>query len=198
MYTEWQHQETGLRLLQQSFVPLFERTRVFRTYGSTIMPGLLQTRAYAEALLRSIRDFAGGPDDAAEAAVARVARTNRVLYEGDHRFVFLVEEAALRQAVGDGAAMVEQLEYLLAAMELPNVSLGVVPFGAGRGIRMMETFTLFDEGAALVELLTGRVDLDGEAAAGRYLAVFAQLERLAVYGDDARAVIRGAASALGG
>lgn len=198
MHTEWQHHETGLRPLQQSFVPLFERTRVFRTYGATIMPGLLQTRAYAEALLRSIRDFAGGPDDAAEAALARVARSDRVLYEGDHRFEFLVEEAALRQAVGDVPAMAEQLDHLLAAMDLPNVALGVIPFGVGRGIRMMETFSVYDEDAALVELLTGRVDLVGGAAAGRYLAAFAELGRLAVYGEDARVVVRGAASALRG
>lgn len=198
MYTEWRHQETGLRPLQQSFVQLFERTRVFRTYGSTIMPGLLQTRAYAEALLRSIRESAGGPDNAAEAAVARVARSNRVLYEGDHRFVFLVEEAALRQGVGDVSTMAEQLGHLLAAMDLPNVTLGVIPFGAGRGIRMMETFSVFDEGAVLVELLTGRVDLVGGAATGRYLAAFAELERLAAYGEAARTVIRDAASGLRG
>jgi hypothetical protein len=189
MYSEWQHRDTGLKPLQQSFVPLFDRTRVFRSYGAGIVPGLLQTRAYAAALLRSIRDFAGGPDDVAEAAEARVARSRGVLYEGEHRFSLVVEEAALRQGVGDAATMAEQLRHLSSVMELPHVKLGVIPFGTGRRFRMMETFTAFDDAAVLVELLTGRVDLTDERTTGQYLAAFTELEDLAVHGEAARTLI---------
>jgi transcriptional regulator with XRE-family HTH domain len=50
MYTEWRRLEvTGLRHLQQSMVPLYERTARFRAYQSHVVPGLFQTPAYAAA-----------------------------------------------------------------------------------------------------------------------------------------------------
>src|SRR5262249_49933737 len=67
-YIEWRRlQRTGLRRLQESYVPLFERTRVFRIYCSNVVPGLLQTDGYATALLGSIAAFRETPDDVTEA-----------------------------------------------------------------------------------------------------------------------------------
>ena len=60
MYVEWKRLErTGLRRLQESYVPLFERTRTFRLSNSSVMPGLLQTPAYVTALLSEIIEFRG-------------------------------------------------------------------------------------------------------------------------------------------
>jgi transcriptional regulator with XRE-family HTH domain len=51
MYTEWRRLEvTGLRHLQESLVPLYERTARFRAYQSHVVPGLFQTPA------RAVRD----------------------------------------------------------------------------------------------------------------------------------------------
>ncbi|MGW4201699.1 Scr1 family TA system antitoxin-like transcriptional regulator [Streptomyces sp. NPDC004726] len=75
MYLEWKRlQRTGLRQLQESRVPLYERTALFRGYASHLVPGLLQTPAYATALLTSISRFHGTPDDTDIAVPARIAR----------------------------------------------------------------------------------------------------------------------------
>ena len=100
MYVEWRRvQPSGLRHTQEARVPLYERTRVFKAYCPSVIPGWLQTPAYATALLSAISAFHGTPDDTEEAVAARVSR-NRVVRDGNHRFALLVEETALRYRIG--------------------------------------------------------------------------------------------------
>ncbi|WHM38069.1 helix-turn-helix transcriptional regulator [Streptomyces sp. BPTC-684] len=198
MYVEWRRvQRTGLRRLQESYIPLYERTRVFRTYCCNVVPGVLQTHAYATALMRSISRFHDTPDDVGEAVEARLDRSARVVREGDHRFALILEESVLRHRVGDAETMAGQLGYLLAAMAFPSVSLGVIPFSAERRMWMIETFTVYDEELAEAELLTARVNVTAPAEVRQYLKAFGEFSRLAVYGADARALITSAVDALG-
>lgn len=195
-YVEWRRlQRTGLRRLQESYVPLFERTRVFRVYSSTVVPGLLQTGPYASALLSSISEFRGTRNDIAEAVSARLERS-RVIREGNHRFALLIEETALRHRVGDATSMAGQLDHLLTVMSYPSVSLGVIPFAANRRMWMVETFSVYDEHQAQVELLTAQVNVTAPTEVQQYLKAFGEFARLAIYGDDARALIASAAGSL--
>ncbi|MFJ4787186.1 helix-turn-helix domain-containing protein [Streptomyces sp. NPDC088794] len=197
MYVEWRRlQRTGLRRLQESYVPLFDRTQVFRVYCSNVVPGLLQTDEYAAALLGSIAAFRETPDDVTDAVAARIERS-RVIREGGHRFALLVEEAVLRHRVGGAAVMAGQLGYLLSIMALPSVSLGVVPFSADRRMWMLETFSVYDEGQAQVELLTAQVNVTAPSEVAQYLKAFGEFSKLAVYGAGARARITAAIDALG-
>ncbi|MGF1431525.1 helix-turn-helix domain-containing protein [Kitasatospora sp. LaBMicrA B282] len=197
MYVEWKRlQRTGLRRLQDSYVPLFERTRVFRVYCSTVVPGLLQNHGYATALLSSITRFRGTPDDVADAVSARLARSN-ILREGGHRFAVIIEESVLRYRVGDADAMSGQLGYLLAVMSLPAVSLGVIPFSAERDLWPLETFSIYDSEQAQVETLTAAVTVTAPGEIAQYLSAFQKLSDTAVYGSAARALITAAIDALG-
>ncbi|MFJ3144795.1 helix-turn-helix domain-containing protein [Streptomyces halstedii] len=196
MYVEWKRlQRTGLRRLQESYEPLFERTRTLRVYCSNVVPGLLQTPAYATALLTEIAGFRRSPNDVAEAVTARMGRA-RFLREGDHRFAFLVEESVLRYRMGDAATMAGQLGHLLAVMSLPSVSLGVVPLDARRGMWPLEAFSVYDTDRAQVELLTAAVTVTSPSEVDQYLQAFARVGRLAVHGADARSLITAAIDAL--
>ena len=196
MYLEWRRvQRTGLRQLQESRVPLYERTRHFRVYCSNVVPGLFQTDAYATALLSSIARFHGTPDDVAAAVEARVSRSH-VVREGDHRFAVLVEESVLRYRVGDAETMAGQLGYLLALMSFPAVSLGVVPFSVPREMWTLEAFNVFDDKRVHVELLTAAVTVTTPGEVAQYVQAFAELADLAVYGAAARALITAAIDAL--
>ncbi|MBR7678328.1 helix-turn-helix domain-containing protein, partial [Streptomyces daliensis] len=70
MYVEWKRMHrSGLRGIQESYLPLYQRTRGFRIYCSNVMPGVLQTPEYAAALFEVIADFHGvGDRTAPEAA----------------------------------------------------------------------------------------------------------------------------------
>ncbi|MEV5506454.1 helix-turn-helix domain-containing protein [Streptomyces orinoci] len=197
MYIEWRRlQRTGLRRLQESRRPLYERTRNFRGYGSHVIPGLFQTFAYARALLISIGRFHGTSDDAEQAAEARVARS-RLLSEGGRRYAVLVEESVLRYQIGDSVVMAGQLGHLLSVMSLPSVSLGVIPFGAAeRSMWTLEAFSIFDEQRVHVELLTAQITVTAPGEIALYAKAFAELRELAVYGPEARTLIVAAIDAL--
>ncbi|RKN39731.1 helix-turn-helix domain-containing protein [Streptomyces hoynatensis] len=198
MYVEWRRlHRGGLRGIQESYAPLYERTSAFRIYCSNVMPGVLQTPEYAAALMGVIADFQGAEaDDSADAAAARVERS-QVIRRGHRRFALLVEEAVLRYRVGDAATMAGQLGHLLSAMVLPSVSLGVIPFTAQRRIWPQETFSIFDEECVEVELLTARVMVTSPTDLQQYVRAFADLSALAVHGAEARELITAALHSLG-
>lgn len=196
MYVEWRRmQRTGLRRLQELAVPLYDQTTVFRVYSSRVLPGLLQTEAYAAVLLGQIAGFRRVPDDSARAATARVDRA-QVIHRGRRRLSALVEEDVLFYRFGDTATMVEQLEYLLATMTLASVSLGIIPRTTPRRLWSQETFTVFDDRRVHVELLTAKVTITEPSDVGLYLRAFAELGTMAVYGTPARALITEAISSF--
>ncbi|MBF6049750.1 helix-turn-helix domain-containing protein [Streptomyces sp. NRRL B-1677] len=197
MYLEWKRlQRTGLRRLQESRIPLYERTKLHRGYASHVVPGLFQTPAYASALLSVIRRFHGTPDDTAEAVDARMARA-RVLQEAGHRFTLLIEESVLRYQIGDAETMAGQLGHLLSVMSLPAVSVGIIPFTArSRGMWTLEGFNIFDDERVHVELLTAQVTVTAPGEVAMYVKAFSELRDLAVYGTPARAVVTAALNSL--
>lgn len=197
MYLEWRRiQPAGMRRVQDAHVPLFERTRLFKAYCSAVVPGFLQAPAYATALLSAITAFHGTPDDVADAVAARMSR-NRMVRSGNHRFAAIVEEAVLRQQVGSEDIQAAQLAYLMEAAELPAVSLGVVPFStSGRPVWPLEAFTVFDDERVYVELLSAQVTVTAPSEIVLYLRAFEKLSALAVYGDEAQALIIAAIDAL--
>ncbi|WP_062211436.1 helix-turn-helix transcriptional regulator [Streptomyces sp. NBRC 109706] len=195
-YIDWRRlQRTGLRRLQESYIPLFERTQSFHIYCSNVVPGLLQTEGYATALLGSIAAFRGTPDDVSAAVAARLRRS-RVVYGGNCRFALLVEESVLRHRVGGAEVMAGQLGHLLSVMATPSVSLGVIPFTADREMWMVETFSIYDRRQAQVETLTAQVNVTAPSEVEQYVKAFGNFAKLAVYGSPARALITSAIDAL--
>ncbi|MEV8408242.1 helix-turn-helix transcriptional regulator [Streptomyces niveus] len=196
MYVHWKKlHRHGMRRAQEEVLPLYESTRHFRVYCSNVMPGMLQTEAYATALLSTIATFQDTPDDSPEAAASRIERS-QVLHEGGHRFALLMEETVLRYRIGDADTMAGQLGYLLAVMALPNVSLGVIPFSAERRVWPLEAFYLFDDHRASVELLTAAVNVSAPSEITTYAKAFSQLAEMAVYGSGARTLITEAINSL--
>ncbi|MFG2794004.1 Scr1 family TA system antitoxin-like transcriptional regulator [Streptomyces sp. NPDC048419] len=198
MYTEWRTQvRAGLKALQDSEPRLFKDTELFRIYSSTLVPGLLQTEGYAAGILSISARFRDLPiDDSAEAAHARVARS-RIIHEPGHRFVFVVEEDALRHQICGTEEMAAQLGFLLTAGALPQVSLGIIPMNAAaRAQWPRETFHVYDDTLVSVELISARVKITQPSEITLYLRAFEQLRAHAVYGAQARALIVKAIDAL--
>jgi transcriptional regulator with XRE-family HTH domain len=198
MYIEWRRlHRTGMRRTQEARRPLYERTRLFKAYCSTVVPGFLQTPEYASALLSAITDFQGTPDDVEEAVRVRMTR-NRILHSRDHRFAVLIEESVLRYQLGGTETMAAQLGHLLSAVSLPSISLGVIPFSASeRRMWTLEAFTIFDDARIHVELLSAQVTVTAPSEITLYVRAFEKLAELAAYGTQAGALITAAIDALG-
>lgn len=197
MYTEWKRlHRTGMRRAQDMRVPLYEKTKLFKVYANTLVPGFLQTPGYAKALMSTITDFQQTPNDVEEAVRARISR-NRLLASEGRQFILLMEESVLRFQVGGKEAMSTQLAHLMACTGLPNVRIGVIPFSAeSRSMWPLETFNVFDDARVHVETLTAQVTVTVPGEIVVYLRAFDRLAALAVYGAAARALITAAIGVL--
>jgi transcriptional regulator with XRE-family HTH domain len=198
MWQDWKRAErTGLLHLHVQVRDIFERTRLLRAYSCKIFPGLLQSADYTTAVLSAVRDRRNVPVDDVVATVAERGRRKRVLREGHHRFVFLIEEAVLGYRVGEAALMATQLRYLIELAVLPSVSLGIIPGDADRSMQCpAESFTMFDTAQVSVELVSGYLTVTQPSEVEMYETVFTQLARLAVMGKNARVLIEKALGAL--
>jgi transcriptional regulator with XRE-family HTH domain len=196
MWVEWRRLErTGLRRLQDSYAPLFERTRQFRIYEAGVIPGLFQTAEYATARMRRIVEFTGIPDDVESAVQARMDR-QRVVYSGDHTFAVVLEEAALYARIGDTEMMAGQLAQLITVAALPRVSLGIVPRGVDRTMWASPGFWIYDDDRVIVETPTAQLTITQPREVGVYARTFAELSSMAVIGPAARRIVTDAITAL--
>ncbi|MER7790916.1 helix-turn-helix transcriptional regulator [Streptomyces sp. NPDC097640] len=196
MYVEWRKMErNGLKWAQESVIPLWERTQRFRIYSPWLIPGPVQTTSYITALLASIRNRRGLIDDVPAAVRVRFEK-QQVVY-GNHTFAILLEESALRYRIGSTDVMAGQLGYLLSAMALPSVSIGIIPQDADRStLWPVEGFFLYDDEAVNVELVSAHLTVVQRHELAMYADTFSALTELAVHGPAAREIITTAIESL--
>lgn len=101
---------------------------VLRSWAPLIVPGLLQTEAYAREVL-GVDPYS--PERITELAAARMER-KAVL---DRAYLTaIIDCTVLERCIGDASVMAEQCSYLVAVAEFPNVSLHILPpEGANHG-----------------------------------------------------------------
>lgn len=112
------------------YLGLESSTSLIRTYEVQFVPGLLQTEDYARAVISSGHGDAPARD--IDRRVRFRMRRKQLFTEHPDRALWaVVDEAALYRPIGGPQVLREQVEFLLAATELPNVTLQIIPFGAG-------------------------------------------------------------------
>jgi transcriptional regulator with XRE-family HTH domain len=191
---------TGLNATQKLLSgDMWERVRLFRTYQTKVVPGLLQTHGYMSAVLTAVRAERGVEvDDVAEAVGERIGRQGYLL-QRDRQFLFVVEEPVLRFRPFGAEVQREQLAHLLDAMRLPSVLLAIIPLNADRRtLRPRESFDITDSSLVTIEMLTGFLLLTHPDEIGAYITAWEQLLSIAVRGKAARALIRSALADLDG
>jgi transcriptional regulator with XRE-family HTH domain len=198
MWLDWRRAErNGLTHLNVSVRDVYERTKQYRSYCQSMIPGLLQTPEYTTAVLSSLRDRRQIPVDDVASAVAERTDRQHILYEGDHKFALVLEVAALRYQVGGPRVLAGQLHHLLDVMRLPSVSLGIIPAIADRSARWpVEDFYIFDNKQANVELVSGFLTITHPREIAMYAESFVTLTTIAVYGSPARQLITAALAEL--
>lgn len=188
-HSEWQRQlRTGLKPHQQEIAELDAKTRLFRAFEPTFIPGLLQTAEYARyRFAQSITVFKVR-NDINEAVAARVKR-QEILYRPDKRFHFVLTEAALRYRLCPPEVMLGQLDRLISLAALPNVKVGVIGFETAYVIAPAHGFWLLDDDRVMVETFSAELNLAQPQEIALYSGVFDSLAAIASYGRSARAII---------
>ncbi len=166
----------------QTYVGLEEAASVLRVYEVQFVPGLLQTPAYARAVIT--RGQPGAPAEEIERRVSmRITRQDLLTKPGGPRLWAVVDEAALRRPVGSREAFRSQLEHLIEVTQNPRVTLQVMPFRSGGHAAEAGAFTImrFPEqdlpDVVYLEQLTSALYLDKREDVERYSEV---MERLSV------------------
>ncbi|MFJ1931839.1 DUF5753 domain-containing protein [Kitasatospora sp. NPDC088160] len=102
-------------------------SRAWKLYGyeRVVFPGLLQTEAYARALIAG--DLPGSMDSEIDRRVAlRLQRQHRVR-DAEVRTVHYIDEGVLTRTVGSPEVMVEQLERLIRLTQTPGYGIRIIP-----------------------------------------------------------------------
>src|SRR6266702_4129039 len=113
-----------------TFVGLEADATAIRRYQSIVVPGLLQTAAYARAMHEADvpRLSPKRIDDLVE---VRMLRQQLLSRDPVLRFHVVLDEAVLHRMVGGPQVMGGQLERLIEAANLPNVTIQVIAYSAG-------------------------------------------------------------------
>ncbi|MFE2958094.1 helix-turn-helix domain-containing protein [Nocardia tengchongensis] len=189
-YMEWRRAlGIGTRRHQRRLDRIAQAAAQLRWYEPVLIPGLLQTPRYIEAVLRKMIKFYGIPNDLDEGVAARVER-QQILHQGNHRFSFVIAEQALQTTVGDDSVMVGQLEHLLGVMSLPRLVLGIVPERAALDGPSINGFVAYDNRLVLVETVSAELSINQPREIALYGKLFAQLAGQAAYGEAGRELIR--------
>jgi len=186
--------DDGLASLQRSLIDLEDATTNQRGYSSDLVPGLLQTSAYARAVISACVSALEVPDDTEDTVTARLHR-QALLDAPDRRFRLLFGEAALLRTVASSLVMASQIRFLreiLAAR--PNMEIGIVPINAAF-VTPATHFIINDLMSVDIETVTGTVTTTSVEDITLAERSFDRLAAQAAYGDDARTILNRALTA---
>jgi transcriptional regulator with XRE-family HTH domain len=114
-----------------------------RQYAPMLIPGLLQTPAYARAVNRAHDPTA--PEETIEEWVeGRMARTRLLDHPTKPLLWVVLDEAALRRETGGRTVMAEALRRIAGLARRSRVIVQVLPFGAGAHTAMGGSLKLMD------------------------------------------------------
>ena len=124
---------------QKTSVPLYERIHTLRTlewmadsitnYEPEVIPGLLQTVPYMQAMMREMAKMSD--EDMVDRVAARFQRQQVLRRQPRPRYLAIITESALHQGIGGPEVMHGQLAYLLEAAAKSYITIRVVPNSIG-------------------------------------------------------------------
>jgi transcriptional regulator with XRE-family HTH domain len=188
-HAEWQRLlKAGMKSHQLSLSQQDEKTRLFRGFENTVVPGLVQTPEYARARFAQVVLVHKVPNDINEAVKQRMHR-QEMLYRPDKRFHIIITESVLRYRLVSLDIMLGQLDRLMAISSMRNIKLGVIDFKTQYVTDPRHGFWLLDSDLVRVETYSAELNLRQPQEVALYSRIFEQHAAVASYGAAARAII---------
>ncbi len=126
----------------RQFIGLEHEAASMAMWHVDVVPGLLQTQAYARHIISSY----GGIEPVTPGTIRRLVtvrmRRQEILNRDGLQLSVILDESVLRRRIGDEAVMREQLHSLARAARRPNLTLRVLPLDAQHGV-FSESFVIF-------------------------------------------------------
>ncbi len=184
----WQRYHDILSDWFSMYVSLEGAASLIRSYEPHFVPGLLQTEAYARAVLQSGAIGQTRPEDIERYVALRMQRQTLLTRENAPRLWIIMDETALLRPVGDADVMRGQFDRLLKASKLPHVTIQIAQFASGPHPGTYGPFVLFRfpvpelPDMVYCEYLTGAVYLDSRVEVATHLEV---MDRMAAHAATA-------------
>lgn len=193
---EWKRaMAPGRRRLQEEISTLERAAHVIWVFSPSVVPGLAQTKGYAEVMYRLDQNPPPTEQEITGAVEARIAR-QAILNDPTKRFNLLFSEAALHRSLLPKADMRGQLRRLMEVAKLTNVEMGVIPFSARERSHTYHGFAILgdpdidDNTILLSELLTRSLTIREPDEVREYIAHYRRLAEGALFGDDLVRLLR--------
>jgi hypothetical protein len=164
----------------QTYLDFEEAAELIRTYEVQFIPGLLQTEAYARAVI-SIGYGESAPEEVDKRAQLRMERKKRLSQPNPPKVWVVLDEAVLHRPIGGRAALREQIASLLELTDNPFISIQVMPFASGGHAASGGAFSILRfpyqelSDVVYVEHLTGGLYMDKREDVDRYSAAISRL-----------------------
>jgi transcriptional regulator with XRE-family HTH domain len=192
---DWWHQYSGaIPEWFQFYVGLEAATTAMHEYNAELVTGLLQTEAYARAVMAAA--MRGDDDDDTERQIAvRLERQKRLTAPDAPVLWAVMNEAVLHRQVGGPAVMRDQLARIGQLAARPNVTIQVLPYAAGAHPAMLGSFTVMkfpdpaDRDIVYIEAETGALYLEKPDDVNRYSLMIDYLRAQALGPAESRALI---------
>lgn len=165
-------------------------TEHLRCFTMNILPVLLQTSAYHEAILRG---WQISQDEFTQRMTETMKRQD-LLWDPKHSYHFICHEAALYTIPASHQIQLEQLDRLERMSSLKRVRIGIIPCTAGLPIAEHSNFVLYDTRSILFVITNQELESDDPQDITEHMKIFAELDKKACYDDEARKLLRVAAS----
>ncbi|WP_436536300.1 helix-turn-helix domain-containing protein [Actinoplanes sp. HUAS TT8] len=168
-------------------------------YESLFVFGLLQTRAYAESVIRAIAPEL--PEEEIETRLdIRMRRQEALTGPAAPHLWVILDEAAIRRQVGNVEVHREQMTHLVAMSQRANITLQVIPFSAGAHGGMPGSFHLLefqepDVPLVYMENAGGGLFVETDSEVAWYRTTFQRLAAQALSPRDTTQMMERAASA---
>ncbi|WP_432049112.1 MULTISPECIES: helix-turn-helix domain-containing protein [Streptomyces] len=186
--------DVPLTKTMREYVPLESAATAVKAWQVSFIPGLLQTADYMRSLRRAA-DPGEQPDQVEALVTSRVARQQRLCGDKPLSLWAVIAEAALRIPASEPQMLREQLSSLLDWSERPNVTVQVLPFGAGMIRALAGSFNVlsFAEAGAMdvvyQELAFSTAWVEGGEGAAQHVRLFEETARGALPEAESRTFI---------
>jgi Helix-turn-helix. len=176
-------------VLTGAYVGLEAAASVIEAYEAQVVPGLLQVPDYARTMICKARPDISSTEVDRRVCV-RMARQALLTQDDPLHLAVVLDEAVFHRLVGGLAVMRRQLDHLMKAAELPNVTLLVLPFVVGAHAGMDGSFSILryedvaDPDVVFAENAAGGLFLEKDEELRRYHVIFDQLRAGALPPDQ--------------
>jgi transcriptional regulator with XRE-family HTH domain len=168
-----------------AYISFEAEARSVRNYESLFIPGLLQTEDYARAVISGVLPMAT-EIEVDQRVQARLERQQLLAADEPLDLWAVMDEAAVRRLVGGRRVMEAQAAHLIDMTHQANITIQVIPYGAGAHPGMPGSFVYVefkdpaDSDLVYIDTMAGDLFLESETDLRRYGSMFDHLRAVAL------------------